>query len=555
MQKTDKDLEKEVLELREIIKGHFPFSSIRPAQERALEAIARAELKNKRFIILELPTGVGKSGIAYAISSWASTLNDKGYKPGAYILTTQKTLQRQYMRDFADKGMVELKGAANYRCNEFDLDCSSGSKLKKILAGEEGQQVCTGCPYKRAKYLFTKNPIGVTNFAYFLNETKYVNQLEPRSFLIIDEAHNSEKEILGFADIEITKSRTASLGIEDPPIVDEDDPDTNEKIYNWIYQIFDPAGATMEAQLLFDMKNAKLAGDDEATLEVSRKHDALDKFLCKVRRFDRDNYKEWFIYSNPETGALYLKPTTANLFSHDLLFSMGKRIVMMSATILDKATFCRNLGIDPKEAGFLRLESDFPVENRRIFFTPVGKMGMSNIENTMPKMLKKILEIMNKHPNEKGIIHCQSYKIQKAISEFIGKTKHKHRLLAHGSGFGERDQAIETHNNSEEPTILLSPSMTEGLDLKDDLSRWQIICKIPYPYLGDKFIKYRLNKDPKWYQWMTALVMVQATGRSIRSKEDYSMTYVLDSDFGFFLHKCDSILPQWWKDSIVYEED
>jgi Rad3-related DNA helicase len=79
-----------------------------------------------------------------------------------------------------------------------------------------------------------------------------------------------------------------------------------------------------------------------------------------------------------------------------------------------------------------------------------------------------------------------------------------------------------------------------------------VIIKLPFPYLGDKFIKARMARDPSWYTWQTALTMVQATGRSIRSGDDYAITYVLDSDFSFFLAKANSILPKWWMDSIVY---
>ena len=41
--------------------------------------------------------------------------------------------------------------------------------------------------------------------------------------------------------------------------------------------------------------------------------------------------------------------------------------------------------------------------------------------------------------------------------------------------------------------------MAEGIDLKDDLSRFQIITKVPYPNLGDERIKIRCNKDYIWY--------------------------------------------------------
>ena len=35
--------------------------------------------------------------------------------------------------------------------------------------------------------------------------------------------------------------------------------------------------------------------------------------------------------------------------------------------------------------------------------------------------------------------------------------------------------------------------MQEGVDLKGDCSRFQVICKIPYPYLGDKWVKARMK--------------------------------------------------------------
>jgi Rad3-related DNA helicase len=54
-----------------------------------------------------------------------------------------------------------------------------------------------------------------------------------------------------------------------------------------------------------------------------------------------------------------------------------------------------------------------------------------------------------------------------------------------------RQAALEEHLMRPEPTVLLTPSMTEGLDLVDDLARWQVICKLPYPYLGDPQVAAR----------------------------------------------------------------
>ncbi|MGB8935256.1 MAG: helicase C-terminal domain-containing protein [Candidatus Nitrosopolaris sp.] len=54
----------------------------------------------------------------------------------------------------------------------------------------------------------------------------------------------------------------------------------------------------------------------------------------------------------------------------------------------------------------------------------------------------------------------------------------------------------------------------------------------------------------KWYIWQTALKLVQGYGRSIRSKEDWAKTYVLDSAFGLFLEKNKNILPDWFTQAI-----
>jgi ATP-dependent DNA helicase DinG len=51
----------------------------------------------------------------------------------------------------------------------------------------------------------------------------------------------------------------------------------------------------------------------------------------------------------------------------------------------------------------------------------------------------------------------------------------------------QRDQVIEQHINSVEPTVLICPSLHTGLDLKDNLSRFQIITKVPYPNMADRW--------------------------------------------------------------------
>jgi Rad3-related DNA helicase len=92
--------------------------------------------------------------------------------------------------------------------------------------------------------------------------------------------------------------------------------------------------------------------------------------------------------------------------------------------------------------------------------------------------------------------------------------------------------------------------MQEGVDLKGDLSRFQVICKVPYPYLGDKVVKKRMHKWRWWYDYETLKTVVQSIGRSIRSEDDHAITYILDDDWYRFASKHKQSLPENLKGTV-----
>ena len=165
-------------------------------------------------------------------------------------------------------------------------------------------------------------------------------------------------------------------------------------------------------------------------------------------------------------------------------------------------------------------------------------MSLKNIDNSLPKLCNAIKEILSQHKNEKGIIHCHSYNIAKYLKENL-KDK---RILTHDSD--NRDRVLWKHENGKQPTVLLTPSMSEGVDLKGDKARFQILCKVPYPYLGDKLVKKRMNKWRWWYPLQTAKTVVQSVGRSIRSMDDHAVTYILDSDWERFYYRNKNMFPK-----------
>ena len=149
----------------------------------------------------------------------------------------------------------------------------------------------------------------------------------------------------------------------------------------------------------------------------------------------------------------------------------------------------------------------------------------------------------------KEIIHTTSHEQLNIIKENISQINAR-RLLVTDSEI-RRDEVIFEHTNSTiKPTVLISPSLHIGLDLKDELSTFQIITKVPYPNKRDRWTNAKRDVDEEWYYWQTALKLVQAYGRSVRSKDDWAKTYILDSAFGYFVKKNINILPDWFRQAI-----
>lgn len=503
------------------IRDYFPFSDrIRPAQEKALAVIQRARDNSKKFVLLELPTGTGKSAVAIAAAQWASTWGN-----GAYILSPQKTLTAQYMRDFASCGLAELRGRASYPCRDFETDCEVGGSLR----GKDAT-TCLSCPYKAAKDDFVANKMGVTNFDYFLAETLYSGQLPRRSMLVIDEAHNLEQKVLGFTDFEIFPSTLQRYSVAIPTFENGDVEGASE----WIQKEMIPAVDNFISNI------------PEGDVDNSDSRREAENLLRRMRRFIGSDQQEWAFWSDGKT--LVFRPLGAAKYAGDFLFARADIVVIMSATILDFNVFSRTLGLADQDCECLAVPSDFPVKNRPIYYRPLGSMNFRNKGETLPKIAEALDKLLRARPDRKGLIHTNSYEMNRILTKALAAAGHGARIITHGPGGAEG--AIERHRKSRGPTVLCSPAMTEGLDLRDDLSRFQVVVKVPYPNFKDPYVAARKQLDGGWYPWQTAMRLIQATGRSVRSQTDFAETYIVDSDFQQFRRMSRHLLPGWWLDAV-----
>ncbi len=529
-------------------KSLFPYSTPRPQQEEAIDKILDT-FSTKDHFALQAGTGVGKSAIGLTVAR--KILEQKpieGYEPGVIFVTTQKLLQDQYEKDFGKIGMKSIKSSSNYKCKykKFNTCSTSQTELKTIDKDDRFWKACTySCVYKNAKKDFLDSKISVTNFPYLLTEATYHGDIKPRQLIVIDEAHNVETELSKFIEVSVSeKFCKSTLKLDFPDVK------THHQAYTWIKDVYYPklASHCNHIEKILE-KFSGLKGKLEKFVSLSRQLQMSSSHKKKIDQFLKVHSKDNWVF-DLETSymrgmkKITFKPIDVSAFTHQYLTKLGHKVLFMSATLLDCNKFLKGLGIDNKDAGMFSLPSPFPVKNRPILHVPMGRMTSKEIDKSLPILAKAVSKILEQHKNEKGIIHTHSYK----ISNFLKKHVKSDRLLFPTSE--NRDEMLKKHIKSKKPTVLVSPSMTEGVDLAGDSSRFQVLCKIPYPFLGDKLVKKRMNKWNWWYPFQTVKTIIQSIGRSIRSEEDKAVTYILDSDWSRFYRNNKHLFPKDFTDCI-----
>jgi Rad3-related DNA helicase len=205
----------------------------------------------------------------------------------------------------------------------------------------------------------------------------------------------------------------------------------------------------------------------------------------------------------------------------------------MSATIGNKDSFEDNTGIKigaTLPVFYKRVPSTFDFSQSPIYFLPKFKMTRDLIESNMPHMAKLISMIVrsSKHINTRGIIHTGSYKNAMDVYNMVDDDI-KNRCIIYTNSKEKEEKIYEYMSKPD--SILIGPTLTEGIDLPDDGCRFIIIMKVPFPYLGDELVKAKISLFPKWYNAETSNNIIQGIGRGNRHMYDWCVTYILDGSF------------------------
>jgi Rad3-related DNA helicase len=537
----------------------------RPGQREAVNDILIAfHDEMMQNVVLNAPTGTGKSIIGAAAAEALTALRgglDSTMK-SSISLTATNVLAKQYDATFkqieTQGKYIMIKGASNYACSALsepgkEENAEACAWYTMVQSGSEFEDVisahCNKCEYLAVKK--KKNMVRhlTTNYSYFFIDRMYTGKFEDRDLIIWDEAHLvndlfsehnaiyfSQKRIQAMAqeiadtvrltDLEISKilvSVAADCAKKDK--INENNYDAYLRALHKVYSYAKEQGVIVGEKAL-------RSGDMAKYSKLSRFTKKYEGMLCKIDDLFKYDYAHVFEYKEDE-AAISVKPVFVGTMMEALQCSQHN--LFMSATV--SAEFMtKTLNLDRDKTKFIRLEPTFPKENKEVVFFDPLSLSYTSLQNpdTVKQLRKNVAKIVKKHveEGERGIILAPSFKLQQEIVAEILPLYNagKFTLFEHRQGEKLENILASFKHFKDGPAVLISPAMFEGVDLPGDLSRFQILVKAPFPSLGDKRMKFILDRHPDLYNTITIMKMVQGAGRSVRSIDDHAVTYCLDAN-------------------------
>lgn len=516
-------------------------------QVKIINEVDKAFSTGHKFCIVSAPTGTGKSFVPVTLANasnkptrafcdlvesydafrqdfsgnFTNQVECENEPPfGAFTLTITKALQDQYTSLFKDVRL--LKGKINYGC---ELDQISTVDTAPCLIApkiKEDCWACNKCTYynDRNKALISQNT--VLNYKMFLHLPGHVKR---KNYIICDEASELENELVRMFSLNLEINKIRKLGIKVRPCKNLN----HDSVREWLSLINLEISSFLESIVKQYNKDSKLVLGEKNKISI------LKNIFWQINQclVEWDNC-DWIIDA-PVPDTLTITPLKVNTLSKHI-FGYADQIVLMSATIIDHKKFAKTLGIEKYE--YIEIASNFDPKQSPIYISSANCLNYNNKTTVLPKIAKQVLEICELYKSNKGIIHTHSLDITELLKKYL-----KSKRFLFRDELQSNDEILNKHFAATDPTVLVSPSLTHGVDLRDDLARFCIIIKMPYPPLSNKRIKKIFDIDKEWYENQMLNILVQMCGRATRSKNDFSNTYILDGNSFRVLPRVKDKLP------------
>jgi hypothetical protein len=245
----------------------------------------------------------------------------------------------------------------------------------------------------------------------------------------------------------------------------------------------------------------------------------------------------------------------ANMF----FYSKADKVLFSSGTWIYPETQKKKLGINSVE--LIRIPSTFDVKRRMIYVMDgmtnfSEKIGDAYLYKENPKVFVEQLEslvikikdllIKNYRINPNIIVHCHTNFLAELIAANLNNVDNYWihlRDRVWNKNVQKYVEPIEKEvilssidNNYDGGIVMVSPSLTEGVDFKFARARAQIILKHPMPNVEAAYIKNRrkgnlelgISPDKNFVSHVTYTTLTQQYGRVMRSEDDWGFTFIFD---------------------------
>lgn len=263
-----------------------------------------------------------------------------------------------------------------------------------------------------------------------------------------------------------------------------------------------------------------------------------DKYVISVEDFNEDGISR----------ALVLYPKqVSDAFN---AFVRGKKLICLSATIsekdLQKLGYAGNFTI-------IEAESPIPASRRPVHVMPFLNMSAKEDFPNIVQALRFIKHLHDTRPNENGFVHV-TYKLSerfRLLMETPEFAEMRQYCMFH-TVFDKIEQFNEFIKRRGSGFVFFGAGMYEGIDLKDDIARWQVIPKIAWSSMMSAVTLSYIEESSDNYDYITAQKLMQAAGRICRHPGDYGDTYILDRSFHMFSK---TNFFKWFTDALVFHNN
>lgn len=572
----------------------FPYPAIRPAQEEALEFVA----KSPTGALVEMPTGEGKTAFGWAVLGAHS---NQGQGPLFYITPT-KNLVEQVGQCFPGQ-TASVYGRGEYPCLYYEDRGIGGVSAQESpcymlkcphrVNQQDGMiedPRAMPCPYFQAKFEASRGlasgRIVVCTTAFFLINRLLVTgwrNLAPAA-MVIDEVHKIARVARGIFEYTVTEYHLErAAGILDlldksqadilrqlknqielicqqkraktPALIEEKEVDEFLKIVRKLdaasieQQIrdavaratLDPVGNRREIKLLEDLSRG-----------IPRLADSLGFALTTSGRQPL-NYVMAFWYPENDLDfqqsrkqARFVLTIRAYYVRPLIQKALGGQVIGMSATIGNPAILANETGLD---LPFKSIGSSFDTDHTRIYLpkdTP--NLSFGKRRNDDPRLARKaIAEAAAQFAaaGHRSLVVVVSEEDRSKVTDRL--TREGLRVVTYGNGVSAKKAAQKFKDGEGQVLVGTAAQYAEGIDLPKQVAPVIIFLRPGYQRPDDPMTRFEEKRFPKshcWALWQYRVMLeaLQVRGRNIRSADDVGLCIFISQQFRDFLFPA---LPQW----------